>query len=111
MLYFLPLRHLHNFQSILSAISSSYALTASFALNSNSSESNTSSYLLYQGFPNGTSSYALNASTADTRLRTSFLLYFGGNNGTASYAITTQNVLHTITSDTASYLNNMFPVL
>ena len=87
------------------AISASYASTASFALNSTSSN-NTSSYLLYQGFPNGTSSYALNASTADTAAATNLLLYFGGDNGTASYAINTQNVQHAITSDTASYLDN-----
>jgi Leucine-rich repeat (LRR) protein len=90
----------------LSAISSSYALTASFSMNGGGSGSNTASYLLYQGVPNGTSSYALNAATADTSTATSFLLYFGGNNGTASYAITTQNVQHATTSDTASYFNN-----
>ena len=93
-------------QLVNQAISSSYASTASFALNSNSGNLNTSSYLLYQGFPNGTASYALNTSTADTATATSFLLYFGGNNGTASYAINTQNVQHAITSDTASYFNN-----
>jgi hypothetical protein len=93
-------------QLVNQAISASYASTASFALNSNSGSANTSSYLIYQGFPNGTASYALNAATADTAAATSFLLYFGGNNGTASYAITTQNVQHAIISDTASYLDN-----
>jgi hypothetical protein len=91
----------------LNVISSSYALTASFALNSNSSGSDTASYLLYQGVPNGTASYALNAFSADSSTVTSFLQYFGGNNGTASFAITTQNVLHTLTADTASYFNNI----
>ena len=90
----------------LNAISASYSLTSSFALNSNSSASNTASYLIYQGFPNGTSSYALNALTSTAASTSSFLLYFGGNNGTSSYAITTQNVQHTILADTASYFNN-----
>jgi hypothetical protein len=90
----------------LNAISSSYSLTASFSMNGGGSGSTTSSYLLYQGFPNGTSSYALNSTTANAAQSAAFLIYSGGNNGTASYAINSQNVQYALTAGTASYLNN-----
>lgn len=93
-------------QTSLDSISSSYSLTASFALNGGSLSSDTASYLSYSGVPNGTSSYSMNSAVSDVSAATSYLLYSGGNNGTASYAITTENVNHSTTADTASYFNN-----
>jgi len=89
------------------AVSSSYALTASYALNGNNTGSPSASFLVYTGTPNGTASYALNALTSDTSTATQFLLYFGGNNGTASYAMQAEDSFHAVTADTASYFNNL----
>ena len=86
------------------SVSSSNALTASFALNSTGG-STSASFLIYAGFPNGTASYALKSGTSDLSSTTQFLIYTGGNNGTASHAITSRNVINAITADTASYLN------
>lgn len=89
------------------AVSSSWSTTASYAVNGEVGESQTASYLKYQGFPNGTASFALTASTVRNAFSASFLVYpppFGTNNGTASYALAAQNVNHSTTSDTASYL-------
>ena len=89
----------------LSSISSSYAKTASYALNAGES-SDSASYLIYSGFPNGTASYSLQSLSSNVASTANFLTYFGGNNGTASYAINTQNTQHAILSDTASYVNS-----
>jgi len=86
-----------------SASFADFAQTASFALNNSS---NSSSFLIYSGVPNGTASYALIAANSVTSNVTSKLLYFGGDNGTASYAIKTGQVNNAVNADTASYLNN-----
>jgi hypothetical protein len=92
------------------ADSASISQTASFALNAQGL-SITSSYLLYQGFPNGTSSFALNVEAANTANTAAFLLYYGGNNGTASYAILAQSTSFCDTANTASYFNNAIGVV
>ena len=92
----------------LTSVSSSYALTASYALNGSGSSGNTSdssSYLIYTGIPNGTASYAIKSLNSDVSTNALFLVYTGGNNGTSSYAITTQNVQHATNADTASYIS------
>jgi len=90
------------------SISSSYSLTSSFALNGGGVSSNSASYLIYSGVPNGTASYALKSSISDTSTNAQFLIYTGGNNGTSSYAITTGNVIR---ADTASYFDNISGVI
>lgn len=87
------------------ALSASVSQTASFALNAQGL-SITSSYLQYSGFPNGTASFALKVSLADTANTAAFLLYYGGNNGTASYAMLAQSTSFCDTANTASYFNN-----
>ena len=86
--------------------SSSNTITASFALNA-SGLSITSSYLQYSGFPNGTSSYALSAGSAENVYTAAYLLYFGGDNGTASYSIVALSTSFCDTANTASYFNNV----
>lgn len=91
----------------LTAVSSSYAFTSSFALNAASNTgSATASFLQYTGVPNGTASFALNAANANTSQNTSFLNYFGGNNGTASHAIVAEQTNFATNAATASYFNN-----
>jgi len=92
------------------ADSASVSQTASFALNA-SGLSISSSYLIYAGFPNGTSSFALNVGAANTANTAAFLLYYGGNNGTASYAMLAQSTSFCDTANTASYFNNAIGVV
>ncbi len=89
------------------AISSSWSTTCSFALNVGGiGETQTASFLKYQGVYNGTASYALTSSVVVNSRTASFLQYtIGVNNGTSSYSIRTQNVDHAVRSDTASYFD------
>ena len=86
------------------ADSASISQTASFALNAEGL-SNTSSYLKYSGFPNGTASFALKVDSANTANTAAFLLYFGGYNGTISHAITADSTTFCDTAATASYFD------
>lgn len=78
------------------AVSSSNAVTASFALVAgisltNTTLADTASFLQYSGTPNGTASYAVNANTSNTST-TAFNLFFNGQpNGTASWAVNSSN--------------------
>ncbi len=68
-----------------------------------SSTSLTASYLLYQGFPNGTASYAITSSYVENAQTSSNIFYVWGQpNGTASYAMSCSNV--PTFDGTASYL-------
>lgn len=89
-----------------SSLSSSHAITSSFSLISGNGNAETASFLKYQGFPNGTASFALTASLVINSLTASFIQYIGVPNGTASYAITSQNVDHATNADTASFFNS-----
>lgn len=88
----------------LNSLSASYALTASFALNSNVTASNSASYLIFS-LTNGTASFAISSSLAQTANNAKNLVYTGAPNGTASYAITTGTVNFANNAGTASYLN------
>jgi len=109
------------------ALSASYSLTASYALSCScetvnsaafATYSQTASYLLYTGIPNGTASYAFTASyaistsyqsvtnsdLADLADSASYLIYTPGiNNGTASNARTASYALTAANARTASY--------
>lgn len=107
------------------SISSSYALSASWAdiagraLNvdtasyiegdnvdgdvENAINALTASHLLYQGFYNGSASYALTASYVENAITSSYIWYTGRPNGTASYALNCA-CSGAVNSDTASYL-------
>jgi len=85
------------------SISSSYALNADTASYSNvcvthTTDADTSSYLNYSGFPNGTSSYSVQSLSSETSSM-SLNLFFDGitPNGIVSLAITASN------SNTSSY--------
>ena len=106
------------------AISSSYALSASWADVAgialytdtasyvdgdnvdgdvaNAINALTASHLLYQGFYNGSASYALTASYVENANTSSYIWYTGVPNGTASYALKCE--CSGAYSDTASYL-------
>ena len=84
-------------------ISASYAVTASYCLSCGTTSSYasgaisclTASYLLYQGFPNGTASYALTSSRA---LFANTASYIAGNNvagtvASASYAVSASTLI------------------
>jgi hypothetical protein len=66
----------------------------------------TASHLLYQGFYNGSASYALTASYVENARTSSYIWYTGVPNGTASYALNCPCVgnVSGAYSDTASYL-------
>lgn len=92
------------------ARSSSFAITASYAMTSSvqlvyssaySDYANSASYLIYTpGVFNGTASYALTSSRAMSALTTSFIFYHPLNpNGTASFAATSSQ------TTSASFLN------
>jgi hypothetical protein len=104
----------------LSASNASFAISASFASDAltasysnfcvtSTNFANTSSYLTYSGFPNGTASYAINSGLSATATTALNLFYNGTANGTASFAITASNAIiaaRAITSSlaiTASY--------
>jgi hypothetical protein len=106
------------------AISSSYALSASWADVAgisiyadtasyidgdnvdgdvaNATNALTASHLLYQGYYNGSASYALTASYVENARTSSYIWYTGVPNGTASYALNCP--CSAAYSDTASYL-------
>ena len=88
------------------ANTASNALTASVTLTcvTSTTTADTASFLLYQGFPNGTASFALTASKAVLSDTSSFLLYSSGiNNGTASYSLTSSFTISSSIATTASY--------
>lgn len=78
-------------------ISASHVITASYCLSgcltssyaSGAIHCETASYLLYQGFPNGTSSYSISSSRALFSNTSSYIQWFGGqvDNGTIYNAI------------------------
>lgn len=89
------------------ADTASNALTASVTLAcvTHTTTADTASYLLYQGFPNGTASFALTASKTTLSDTSSFLLYTPGlNNGTASYSFTSSFTISSSVTITASYV-------
>jgi|ERR1035437_2531717 hypothetical protein len=88
---------------------SSYTKTASYAISSNNSSTtaDTSSFLLYSGFPNGTSSFALSSNTSNVSNTSTNLLYIPGTTfNTASYALSSSTSNTSISSNTASYSNS-----
>lgn len=106
------------------SISSSYALSASWAniagiaiyadtasyVDGNNVDGNvsnainalTASHLIYQGYYNGSASYALTASYVENAKTSSYIWYTGVPNGTASYALNCP--CSSGYSETASYL-------
>lgn len=80
---------------------STYPITASWA--NNVVMSNTSSFLLYSGFPNGTASYALSASVANIANSASFLIG-GSSTDTSSFALTASLAYNAENANSASYL-------
>lgn len=84
---------------------SSYASTASFILGASSiTIVPTASFLQYQGFPNGTASYALQSSLASDA-STAYNLFYNGvtPNGTASYAMFSSASISSSYATTSSY--------
>ena len=85
--------------------------TASYAVNSNMAVySSTASFLYYDlTNPNGTASYAINSNDSVNSKTASYLLYQGWDNGTSSFAISSSNSFtssYSISSsftDTSSY--------
>ncbi len=113
------------------SISSSYSVNADTSSYSswciqNTVDSDTSSYLLYQGFANGTSSYSMVSSFSDNSISASYspfsdsatsasyssgsdiatysdnLNYYGLPNGTSSFSISSSNSTY---SNTSSYVD------
>jgi hypothetical protein len=94
-----------NFAS--SSISASYAVTASFAMNSTAGSSVSASW----ASSSISASYALKASTADNATLAGRLSYSGGDNGTASYAIKARFTETTDFAATASYISGSGPTV
>lgn len=72
------------------AITASYSFTSSVQLaysSSYSDYSDSSSYLIYNGFSNGTASYSLVSNESLTATTASYINYTGTPNGSASYAL------------------------
>lgn len=83
------------------AVSCSYAATSSVQLVYSSAYSDyakSASYLIYNGYDNGTAYHSITASQASLAISSYNLIYSGTPNGTASYSITASN------SNTSSYL-------
>lgn len=68
----------------------------------NATNALTASHLIYQGYYNGSASYALTASYVENARSSSYIWYTGIPNGTASYALNCP--CSSAYSDTASYL-------
>lgn len=88
-------------QSSSYAVNSTSSSYSSFCVTSTST-SDTASFLKYTGVFNGSASYALKASIADSATQAINLFYNGTPNGTASYAITASNTLSSSYAITAS---------
>ena len=69
----------------------------------NATTADSSSYLIYS-VNNGSASYAVNAGVTDAAQTAYYLYYNGQPNGTASWAVNAVNTSNNLISDTASYL-------